>query len=164
MIDNIRVFMSRCLDSRKHFIRKKKGLHQAAFYEELQRCGSMRTFINNISADVTGSRSNNLTVFLLMNAISTMDSQAFAAIKSNITTKIIGKSTNKDIERLVKEYDCEDIEQSLQLIRKNTSGKYTNCFGISFDVGNDKDTLILKTVLPKDMLETFKTRDSINIG
>ena len=164
MIDNIRVFMSRCLDSRKHFIRKKKGLHQAAFYEELQRCGSMGTFINNISADVTGSRSNNLTVFLLMNAISTMDSQAFAAIKSNITTKIIGKSTNKDIERLVKEYDCEDIEQSLQLIRKNTSGKYTNCFGISFDVGNDKDTLILKTVLPKDMLETFKTRDSINIG
>lgn len=164
MIDNIRVFMSRCLDSRKHFVRKQKGLHQAAFYEELQRCGSMGVFVRNISADVTGSRSNNLTVFLLMNAISTLDAGAFAAIKSNITTKIIGLSNTSDIKKLVSDYDCGDIENYMYKIHSNKNGAYNNCFAVSYDVGNDKDSLILKSILPKDMLETFATRDEYTIG
>lgn len=164
MIDNIRVYMSRCLDSRKHFMRKQQGLHQAAFYEELQRCGSMDVFVRNISADVTGSRSNNLTVFLLMNAISTLDEKAFAAIKSNITTKIIGLSNTHDIKKLVSDYDCGDIEGYMHKIHDNKNGAYNNCFAVSYDVGNDKDSLILKSVLPKDMLKAFATRDKYVIG
>lgn len=156
--------MSRCLDSRKHFMRKQQGLHQAAFYEELQRCGSMDVFVRNISADVTGSRSNNLTVFLLMNAISTLDEKAFAAIKSNITTKIIGLSNTHDIKKLVSDYDCGDIEGYMHKIHDNKNGAYNNCFAVSYDVGNDKDSLILKSVLPKDMLKAFATRDKYVIG
>lgn len=164
IIDNIRVFMARCLDSRKHFIRKQKGLHQAVFYEELQRCGSMEVLIRNISADVTGSRSNNLTVFLLLNAVSTFDSKQFAAIKSNITTNIIGNSNTADIHKLVDDYDCKAIEKQMYKIHKNAGNHYNNCFAISYDTGNDKDTLILKTVMPKEMEADFKTRDSLVIG
>lgn len=163
IIDNIRVFMARCMDSRKHFIRKQRGLHQAVFYEELQRCGSMDTFVRNISADVTGSRSNNLTVFLLLNAVSTFDSEKFGAIKSNITTKIIGKSSSHDIEKLVTDYDCGDIKTYMQLILENKSGKYSHCFAVSYDTGNDKNHVMLHTVVPKEMEEQFHTRDILKL-
>lgn len=164
IIDNIRVYMARCLDSRKHFMRKQKGLHQAVFYEELQRCGGMKQFVRNISADVTGSRSNNLTVFLLLNAVSTFDSEDFAAIRSNITTRFIGNSYGKDIVKLVNEYDCKPIERYMKLISENPDGNYSNCFAVLYDVGNDKDKLILKTVIPECMEHSFSTRDSIVIG
>lgn len=163
VIDNVRIFMSRCLDSRKHFIRKQKKLHQAAFFEELQRCGSMKTLINNISSDVTGSRSNNLSVFLLLNAVSTFDADNFSAIRSNITTAMVGKCSNADIKKLVSDYDCETIENYMQLIRKNDGGKYNNCFAISYDVGNDKNSLIAKTVIPQSMAKDFSTRDILKI-
>lgn len=164
MVDNIRVFMARCLDNRKHFIRKQKGLHQAAFYEELQRCGGMTEFIENISSSVTGSRSNNLSVFLLLNAISTFDSSNFAAIRSNITTKIVGLCSSKDIDKLVSNYDCKDIENYMRVIYNNVEGKYSHCFAVSYDVGNDRDSLILKTVIPPEMEESFATRDSTVIA
>lgn len=163
IIDNIRVFMARCMDSRKHFLRKQKGLHQAVFYEELQRCGAMSTFIQNISSDVTGSRSNNLTVFLLLNAVSTFDAENFAAIKSNITTKIIGKVSSKDIEKLVTDYDCDDIELYMKKIKQNKGSRMEHCFAVSYDTGNDKDCLIMRTVVPKEMTEQFATRDILKL-
>lgn len=86
-LDDLKIYMSQFLDGEKHFLRKQQKLHTAAFYEELQRCGSLSTLVRSISARVTGSRSNNLSVFLLLNAITTLDSDAFRAIKSNITTK-----------------------------------------------------------------------------
>lgn len=164
MIDNIRVFMARCLDNRKHFIRKRKGLHQAAFYEELQRCGGMTEFIENISSSVTGSRSNNLSVFLLLNAISTFDADIFAAIRSNITTKIVGLCTTEDITKLQKDYDCKRISHYMNEIYSNEEGKYSHCFAIDYDVGNDRDSLILKTVIPPEMSKDFNTRDVVKIA
>lgn len=164
IIDNLRVYMARCMDSRKHFIRKQQGLHQAVFYEELQRCGGMSTFIENICSDVTGSRSNNLTVFLLLNSIETFDASIFAPIRSNITTKIIGKSNPKDIEKLAKDYDCADIEHYMKLIGTNAQNKYEHCFAVSYDTGEDRDKLILKTVVPKEMEDQFRTRDRMAVG
>ena len=49
-------------------------------------------------------------------------------------------------------------------IHDNKNGVYNNCFAVSYDVGNDKDSLILKSVLPKDMLKAFATRDKYVIG
>lgn len=163
VIDNIRVFMVRCMDSRKHFIRKQKGLHQVVYYEELQRCGGMTTFINNISAEVTGSRSNNLTVFLLSNAISTFDTNVFSAIRSNITTKIAGVCNTADINKLVSDYDCGDILPYLKKIQVNKGGRYSHCFAISYDTGNAKDKLIIKTVIPPEMSAKFATRDKFKM-
>ena len=164
IIDNLRVFMARCMDSRKHFIRKRQGLHQAVFYEELQRCGSMSTFIRNISTDVTGSRSNNLTVFLLLNAVSTFDADNFAAIRSNITTKIVGKVEEEDINKLVTEYGCGKIQDYMNLIHENDDNRYDHCFAVYYDTGNDIDKLILHTIVPKEMQESLSTRDHYVIG
>lgn len=162
-LDNLKIYMSQFLDGEKHFLRKQKSLHTVAFYEELQRCGSLKTLVRSISARVTGSRSNNLTVFLLLNAISTLDSDAFSAIKSNITTKIIGLVEKPDQKALVEEYGCEDIESYIDRIRTAKSNKYNNCFAVSFNSGLRKDKVILKTVVPPEMAEAFKTRDTLDV-
>lgn len=164
IIDDIRVFMARCLDSRKHFVRKKQKLHQAVFYEELQRCGNMQTLIENISSDVTGSRSNNLTVFLLLNAISTLDTTQFSAIRSNITTRIVGKVNSADIRKLVQDYDCSSIENYLDCIHENEDGRYEHCFAMKYDTGNDRNQYMFRTIMPKDMQEQLNTRDIFELG
>ena len=155
--------MSQFLDGEKHFLRKQKKLHTAAFYEELQRCGSLGTLIRSISSRVTGSRSNNLSVFLLLNSIKTLDADAFSAIKSNITTKIIGLVESPDQKVLVKDYGCEDIDSYMTRIRDNTNGNYNNCFAVSFDSGLRKDKVILKSVVPPEMSKTFETRDIVDM-
>lgn len=162
-LDTLKVYMSQFLDGEKHFLRKQKKLHTAAFYEELQRCGSLGTLIRSISSRVTGSRSNNLSVFLLLNSIKTLDADAFSAIKSNITTKIIGLVESPDQKVLVKDYGCEDIDSYMTRIRDNTNGNYNNCFAVSFDSGLRKDKVILKSVVPPEMSKTFETRDIVDM-
>lgn len=162
-LDTLKVYMSQFLDGEKHFLRKQESKHTAAFYEELQRCGSLGTLIRSISARVTGSRSNNLSVFLLLNAVSTLDSDAFSAIKSNITTKIIGLVEKPDEKKLVEEYGCEDIQGYIERIRTCQTSYYNNCFAVSFNSGLRKDKVILKSVVPDEMIKTFSTRDKLDI-
>lgn len=161
-LDNLKIYMSQFLDGEKHFLRKQEKKHTAVFYEELQRCGSLRTLIRSISAKVTGSRSNNLTVFLLLNAVAALDSSAFAAIRSNITTKIIGLVTKNDAEKLAAEYDCEDIKDYIDAIRNCRTGHYNNCFAVSYDNGVKRDRAIIKSVVPDKMCRAFATRDRIS--
>jgi len=162
-LDDLKIYMSQFLDGEKHFLRKQQKLHTAAFYEELQRCGSLSTLVRSISARVTGSRSNNLSVFLLLNAITTLDSDAFRAIKSNITTKMIGYVEEPDQNKLVEEYGCDDIKSYMERIRTNEKGYYNNCFAVSFNTGLKRDKVLLKSVVPKEMIEAFNTRDSFDI-
>ena len=161
LFDSIRVFMVQFLDSKKHEIRKNQKLHTFAFYEELQRCVSFTTLMNYISSRVTGSRSSNVSVFLLMNAISALNDAAMSQIKSNITTKIIGKVNSEDIDVLVDKYDCKPIENYMKLI--NESSYYNQCFAIMYDTGVHADKAIFKTILPDYMEREFRTRDRLAV-
>lgn len=162
-LDTLKVYMSQFLDGEKHFLRKQKKQHTAAFYEELQRCESLTTLVRSISSRVTGSRSNNLTVFLLLNSIATFDETAFRAIKSNITTKVIGYVEAPDQKILVDDYGCSDIDTYMTRIRTNKNNNYNNCFAVSFNSGLRKDKVILKSVIPNEMIEAFTTRDILKI-
>lgn len=162
-LDTLKIYMSQFLDGEKHFLRKQQSKHTAAFYEELQRCGNLETLIRSVSSRVTGSRSNNLSVFLLLNAVNTLDSNAFSAIKSNITTKIIGLVEKPDQNKLVEEYGCDDIQGYMERIRVNEHSYYNNCFAVSFNNGLRRDKVILKSVVPDEMIEAFRTRDNLQI-
>lgn len=160
LLDDVRIFMLIFLDGKKQSIRKSQKLHTNAFYEELQRCGNMQKLVTYISGVVTGSRSSNVSVFLLLNSISTLKEKAFSAIKSNITTKIIGYMVKEDIQTLADSFDCEDIKDKLLTINENEAGKWSNCFAISYDTGKRKGTAIYKPVLPKSIATVLQTRDT----
>ena len=158
-LDNLKVMMAQFADGKKSMIRKRQKKHMVAFYEELQRCDRIGTLVENISANVTGSRSNNLTVFLLLNAVSTFNNERFGPIRSNITTKIIGKVTADDEKILAEHYGCRGIQDKVAAIREDENGEFEHCFAIAYDTGNQKGEALLKTVIPDDMVRQFMTRD-----
>lgn len=168
IVDTVRVFMIQYLDVKKHNIRKKKSLHTVAYYEELQRCGDMHQIVKFISAMVTGGRSNNLAIFLLLNAISTFDNEAFAPIRSNITLYLIGKIKGDDINSLCDNFDCEDMREYLYSINPNADKNLTeeerskkqkldfgNSFAIKFRVD---ETTYDKTIFRLELPAKFKTK------
>lgn len=159
LLDTIRVYMVMFLDGKKQAIRKELGLQTAVFYEELQRCQRMDKLVEYISGVVTGSRSSNVSVFLLLNAISTFDNSALGAIKSNITSTVVGKVTSDDIRVLVDQFDCASIENDMRKISEDETETYRNCFAIKFDTGVSKGNTIFKTILPKETLKILNTRD-----
>lgn len=160
-LDTIRVFMVQALDNRKTAVRKRQSLHTASFYEELQRSAQFGKLIEAISHRVTGSRSDNVTVFLLLNAISTFDNEAFDAIKSNITTIMAGKLNPEDVNVLVNKFGCYSIKNYLQEINSKENEQFRNCFAIQYDIGYKTDKAIIKTVIPKEMVDHLSTRDVI---
>lgn len=161
-LDTLRVFMVQFLDGKKQAYRKQRKQHTAAFYEELQRCEKFGLLVDEISHKVTGSRSSNVIIFLLLNSVTTFDSSAFSAIKSNITTKIIGKLNGEDVQKLVDEFDCAPIEEYLKDICNDETNRLSHCFAIQYDVGIDTDKVLCRTIMPKEMSEHFNTRDRMS--
>lgn len=158
-LDTMRVFMVQFLDGKKQAFRKRKKQHTAAFYEELQRCEKFGLLVDEISHKVTGSRSSNVIIFLLLNSVTTFDSSAFAAIKSNITTKIIGKMNGEDVDKLVDEFDCAPIKNYMTAICNDKTGDLKHCFAVQYDTGADTNKVMIETVMPKEMEAHFNTRD-----
>lgn len=156
LLDTLRVFMVQYLDTKKQSIRKSLGLHTAAFYEELQRSDRVGDLLGYIKHSVTGSRSNNVLLFLLINNLADLDHGALESVKSSVTTKIIGKSNDNDVERLVNDYNCRHIKDDILRLREDG---YQHCFVIDFDTGKTIDTTIFKTILPPDIMESFRTKD-----
>ena len=158
-LDSLRVYWVQFLDGKKQSERKRLKLHTAAFYEELQRCNQFGMLVEEISHKVTGSRSNNVIIFLLLNSISTFQSEAFAAIKSNITTKIVGKMLESDVKKMVEEFDCKPIEEYMTKICLDQTSRLSNCFAIQYDTGIDTNQVLCRTVMPEKMSKHFNTRD-----
>lgn len=164
LLDSIRVFECQALDSKKHQVRKRQHKHTFAFYEELQRCQHNEMMINYISSRVTGSRSSNVTVYLILNAVSVFEADSLKQIKSNITTKIVGKVTREDIQYLSEHMDCKEIEDYMLAINDESKiNRYRNCFAIQYDTGVNVGKAIIKADFPDDIRESFNTRDVMEL-
>lgn len=161
-LDTVKIFMASFLDSQKQEFRKLERKHTIAFYEELQRCDQFSTLVEYIAGRVTGARSSNVSVFLLLNAISVLKNTAFAKIRSNITTKIIGLVEDHDIDTLCDDFGCIDIRESIETVCNNKD-QYSHCFVIKYDTGKSSDTAIFKSELPNYMWEAFNTRERLEL-
>ena len=104
-----------------------------------------------------------MSIFLLFNAISIFRNGELAQIRSNITTRIIGKMDEEDIKVLVSEFGCKPIEGMLKAIADPESMRFNNCFAILYDTGLHTDKAIFKTYLPLDIEREFNTRDRMEL-
>lgn len=161
-LDTLRVYMAQFLDGKKQSYRKSLGQHTVAFYEELSRCKQFGNLALDISHKVTGSRSNNVSIFLLLNSISVFQFEEFAPIKDNITTYFVGKVTNDNVNDLVEHFDCSIIKDYMLEIAEDKTGYLQNCFAVNYDTGLEQNKVICKTMLPKEILNKLKTRDTLD--
>lgn len=171
--DTVRLFMIQYMDIKKQYQRKRQHKHTVAFYEEVQRCAKMEQVTEYISAMTTGGRSNNLAMFLLLNSVSTFNSDSFSAIRSNITLIMAGKMKDADVKSLIKDFDCYDIQDMLEEINPDASEVNAknkrkrinrgNCFAIKFRRSETEyDRALFRLEVPPDVEKLFHTTDYIN--
>lgn len=159
VLDIIRIFMVQFLDTKKKAQLKKKKKFMACFYEELQRSHQFGNLLEYICADVTGSRSNNVLVFLLLNSLAVLHMDRSKDIKSNITSFIMGKMEKSDAIIMREEFGQDWIAEQLELFNDKTI-EYRNCFAAHIDTGMHEYETVYKVVTPDSITETFKTRDT----
>lgn len=161
-LDVIRVFMIQFLNGKKQTVLKERGEFCFQFFEELQRCEQMTDLLRYICAQVTGARSANMIVVLLLNSLKVLQGKEAQDIRSNITSILSGLVEDNDIRSFRDDFGRPWLAHQLELIsaRQQT---YRNCFAASVDPGYGS---VLETVyrveLPKDLSKAFRTRTIVD--
>lgn len=156
-LDVIRIFMVQFLDSKKKAMLKLKGRFLFCFYEELQRCDSFGTLLEYIAGDVTGSRSNNAVIFLLLNSLRVLQGDRARDIRSNITSFLVGFVEDNDIKTIREDFGKEWLAGQLRLFADRQQ-IYRNCFAAVVDTGVENLETVYKVDLPQDLSAAFRTR------
>ena len=156
-LDVIRIFMVQFLDSKKKSMLREKGKFLFCFYEELQRCEQFGNLLEYICADVTGSRSNNAVVVLLLNSLKILQGERAQDIRSNITSIIAGLVEDNDITSIREDFNRPWVAHQLELFRDRPS-IYRNCFAAYVDTGAEVLQTIYKAYLPSATGKSFQTR------
>ena len=160
-LDAIRMFMIQFLDTKKKALLRKQDKFLFAFYEELQRAESFgATLLPYICGEVTGSRSNNAVVCLLLNSLKVLQGSSAQDIRSNITSFIVGSVEPNDIEFIEEGFNRPWLAGQLRLFANNPK-KYRHAFAADIDTGADTFRSVYRVELPKDLSEKFKTRTTI---
>lgn len=173
LMDDMKVFMIGHLANKKNYVRRKKGLHTAMVFEEVQRTeendtmvitkkrGASAQLLRYISHTVTGSRSDNVMVMILLNSISTFNNPATRAIRSNITTIVAGKMNPLDIDILANDFGAHSIKDYLKQLEKGET-KFKNTFAIKFDNGHDNLSTMYKVIVPDAFEKELRQRDVVD--
>lgn len=159
-LDAIRIFMIQFLDSKKKAMLRERGKFIFCYYEELQRCSQFGSLLEYICADVTGSRSNNAVIFLLLNSLKVLQGKEAQDIRSNITSFIVGFIEETDIRVIRDDFNLPWVASQCELFRAKQS-EYKNAFAASIDTGEKVLETIYKAYVPtylRDELQTRTTR------
>lgn len=156
-LDTIRVFMIQFLDSKKKAMLKLQGKFLFSFYEELQRSEGFGNLLEYICSDVTGSRSNNAVIFLLMNSLKILQGERARDIRSNITSFLVGFVEDNDIRTFNDEFGKPWLAGQLRLFSEKQN-IYRNCFAAVVDTGVQNLETVYKVEVPDALSRRFRTR------
>lgn len=156
-LDPLRIFMVQFLDTKKMSILKLQGKFIACMYEELQRCENFGDLLTFICHQVTGARSNNALIFLLLNSLKVFQGKAGQDLRSNITSVIAGWTEENDIEFLESQMNKGWVADQLRLFSAKQQ-VYRNCFACSIDTGKNIFETVYKVALPPDISKRLRTR------
>ena len=156
-LDVLRIFMVQFLDSKKKAMLRDQGRFLFAFYEELQRCEQFGNLLEYVCAEVTGSRSNNAVVILLMNSLKALQGSRAQDIRSNITSFLVGFCEQNDIRSFRDDFNQPWLAHQLELFSERQN-IYRNCFAAVVDTGAENLSTVYRVQLPEELRAQFQTR------
>lgn len=156
-LDTLRIFMVQFLDTKKLSVLKLQNKFMGCFYEELQRCEQFGNLLTFICHQVTGARSNNALIFLLLNSLKVLQGKEGQDIRSNITSFVCGYAEDNDIDFIEESMGKPWIAHQLRLFSAKQQ-IYRNCFVCQVDTGREVFETVYKVELPKDISRRFRTR------
>lgn len=156
-LDLIRIFMITYLDGKKRAYLRSQEKFLAAFYEELQRVENFGNLLEYICGEVTGSRSNNTLLFLLLNSFKVLQGKSGQDIRSNITSLICGSVEDNDVEYLREDFGRPWLAGQLELMRSKPN-IYRHTFACEVDTGVEVLQTVYKVEFPAEVSRRFRTR------
>lgn len=156
-LDTLRIFMVQYLDSKKMASLKAQGKFMMVAYEELQRCDQFGNLLAFICANVTGARSNNCIVLLLMNSLRVLEGESARDIRSNVTSLIAGFCEQNDVRTIREDFARPWVASQLELFFSRPN-LYRNVFAADVDDGLQRLLTTYKVMLPNYISEQFRTR------
>ena len=157
-LDVIRVFMIQYLNGKKQTVLKERGEFCFQFFEELQRCEQMTQLLQYICSQVTGSRSSNMIIILLLNSLKVLQGKEAQDIRSNITSYLVGLVEDNDIRSFREDFGKEWLAHQLEIISSKQT-IYRNAFAASIDPGYGSPLeTVFRVEIPKDLSKAFRTR------
>lgn len=156
-LDVLRIFFLQFLDSKKKAALRERGKFLFCFYEELQRCEQFGDLLTYIAHDITGSRSNNAVIVLLLNSLKVLREEKARDIRSNITSFICGYVEDNDIQVFRDDFNKPWLSHQLELFA-DRQNLYRNCFAAAIDTGADTYETVYKVQFPEELALRFRTR------
>lgn len=156
-LDVIRIFFLQFLDSKKKTALRERGKFLFCFYEELQRCDQFANLLSYVCSDVTGARSNNAIVVLLLNSLKVLQGMEAQDIRSNITSFICGSVEDNDVRTIRDDFRRPWLAHQLELFQER-SNLFRNCFAADVDNGSETLQTVYKVQFPEDLAVRFRTR------
>lgn len=156
-LDALRVFMVQFLDMKKASVLKLQKRFLGFFYEELQRTTQFGGLLSFICSQVTGARSNNALVFLLLNSLKVFQSKEGQDLRSNITSIISGYCEDNDIDFIEEEMHRPWVARQLRLFAQKQN-IYRHCFACNIDTGKNVYETVYRVDIPDSISRRFRTR------
>lgn len=161
-LDVLRIFMVQFLDSKKKAMLREQNRFLFCFYEELQRCDQFGSLLSYICGEVTGARSNNAVVVLLLNSLKVLQGPEAQDIRSNITSFISGAVERNDIRTYYDDFGQSWLAHQLELFSERPSA-YRHCFAATVDTGVEVLQTVYRVEFPEDIRAMFQTRTTKEI-
>lgn len=156
-LDVIRIFMVQYLDSKKKAMLRERDKFLFCFYEELQRCDQFGNLLEFISSEVTGARSNNAVIVLLLNSLRVLRGERARDIRSNVTSLVCGSVEENDIGALRDEFNRPWLAHQLSVFMQRPN-LYRNCFAADIDTGARTLQTVYRVEFPEHIRASFQTR------
>ena len=156
-LDVLRVFMVQFLDMKKASVLKAQKRFVSFFYEELQRVSQFAGLLSFICAQVTGARSNNAIVFLLLNSLKVLQGKEGQDVRSNLTSVICGLCEDNDTDFIEEEMSRPWVAHQLRLFAAKQN-VYRHAFAASVDTGQNVYETVFRVDIPDALSRQFRTR------
>ena len=141
---------------------KTQGLFTVKYFEEIQRTLTDERFLSMYNSAVSGGRSDNVIVYLLVNTAESLLSSEHPdalAITENITTRLGGFMEEEPRRIFAEKSGLQKHKYKLDRIYSDI--RYNNCFVIAYDTGAYRDVATINTRIPPEVTASdyFKSRE-----
>jgi hypothetical protein len=157
LIDQVRTYMVLMATKRIAKYNRANELFTVVMAEEGQRYLQIPALCRGISDLASGSRSDNLSVTMIMNDLNILADSSLSSFRSNVANFIIGSCDEEAVKILRNTFMKQQLADDVERIIRNPK-KYERVFAVHFEIGSTEINSLVRCDLPKEVADMFKTR------
>lgn len=157
LVDNVRIYMALMVTKRIAKYNRANDLFTDLICEEAQRYLSFENLCIGISDLASGSRSDNVSVIVILNNLAVLTSKSLGSLKSNLQNFIIGACDDDAVRILIDVFNKKILANDVKKIIESPK-KYERVFAVHFEAGSEQVNALVRCDIPQEIANAFGTR------